>query len=101
MKILKPGKVEQRKFVCPKCGCIFVASTADITWHQTEYNKDGVDCPCGRVVPWDSGEPYEEPTPDVIERLADLIYESCNTDAGTAWEIAKHQLEHGVTFREG
>lgn len=25
MKILKPGKVEMRKFVCGECGCVFVA----------------------------------------------------------------------------
>lgn len=27
--ILKPGKVERRKFVCSRCGCEFVAGPQD------------------------------------------------------------------------
>lgn len=99
MKILKHGNVEQRKFVCKKCGCEFVAGTSDITWHQCEYNKDAVECPCGRLVAWDNGEPYEEPTPtqDDRERLENLLGNSpMGTEATT-----EYLLSHGVTFRGG
>lgn len=35
MKILKPGKVEQRKFICQKCGCVFVADKTEIYFPRT------------------------------------------------------------------
>lgn len=60
MEILKPGKVEQREFVCPKCGCVFVASKClDVR------DGDCVACPqdaCYHMLRWDDGESYEEPT---------------------------------------
>lgn len=60
MKILKPGKVEMRKFVCPDCGCVFVASRLlDVR------DGDCVACPqggCYHMLRWGNGEPYEEPT---------------------------------------
>lgn len=60
MKILKPGKVDLRKFVCPRCRCLFVASC-----YETKLG-DGrwACCPhCGKTNKWIDGEPYEEPTP--------------------------------------
>lgn len=62
MKILKPGKVEQRKFVCPDCECEFVVGE----YEETVY-WDGDDCiatcpVCRENLLWCDGEPYEEPT---------------------------------------
>lgn len=57
MKILKPGKVEQRKFVCERCECVFVASyfEADLC--------DYIICPekkCRHGMFWSHGELYDE-----------------------------------------
>lgn len=100
MKILKPGKVGQRKFVCPRCGCEFAATCTEIEEGvYVRCPQDG--CRYGGLE-WGDGEPYEEPTQDadVIEQLADLIYDGCVTDGGTAWELAKHLIAHSVIFRE-
>lgn len=62
MKILKPGKVEMRRFVCPTCDCIFVA---DKTETKYSLGTDYVVCPfCenDRELTWKYGKPYEEPT---------------------------------------
>ena len=102
MKILKPGKAEQRKFVCPKCGCIFVANTGDAEFLTTK-NSPYVFCPtCNVSQSWYDGEPYEEPTQDGLERLTELISETPDVrvwpDAGA--KIAKYLIANGVTFRE-
>ena len=98
MKILKPGKVEQRKFTCSRCGCVFVADTTE---------PDGsrcLRCPtCAVMLGWGTGGPYEEPMQDKapdLKRLSDLArlgMNSCN-DYGS---FAEYLIAHGVTFREG
>ncbi len=104
MKILKPGNVEQRKFVCPECECIFVCDECD---KDTFWDEDDlvVPCPtCGGNSIWANGEPYEEPTPTQTdrERLIDLL--DCNfgyTDDVQAATLADKLIANGVTFREG
>lgn len=102
MKILKPGKVEMRMFVCPSCGCIFIASDTDL--EHDGYGKWAI-CPqegCERnfIVHPDDGEPYKEPTPTQTdsERLARILFampamDDCNS-------MADYLIQHGVTFRE-
>ena len=105
MKILKPGKVEQRKFVCPKCGCEFVAGRGEQdTRYQFHYK-----CPqegCGWYVLDTGSEPYEEPTQDksperktpvmdvdIIKAAAFILYfKDC---------FFKSDDDPCVTFREG
>lgn len=99
MTILKPGKVEQMKFVCPKCGCVFVASTADI---RTEGGYDGVSCPehrCSYFMAITHGEPYEEPTTMQTDRdrLIELLDEM---DIIQSSRLAGFLIRNGVTFRE-
>ena len=103
MKILKPGKVEQRKFVCPSCGCVFVADRTDVRY---SVGTDYVVCPCcgtSRNLTWKYGEPYEELMQDDRKRLEALISETPDV---TVWpdalnKIVKHLIANGVTFREG
>lgn len=105
MKILKPGKVEQRKFECPKCGCVYVANDTEITY----IRLDGIDyvyCPtCNQSHEWDKGEPYGEPTQeDDLWRLASLVHDAPQKHANSWPEaaelIARYLIENGVTFRE-
>lgn len=105
MKILKPGKVEMRKYTCPKCGCVFAA-------YDCESFYGYVDCPqkgCYEQIEADRGEIYDEDAQgdelhskaeDRAERLAELIYDGCVTDGETAWEIAEHLICNGVTLRD-
>ena len=108
MKILKPGKVEQRKFVCPKCGCEFVAE-------NTEASVWGyVTCPqekCLTLIHWKNREPYEEPTPtqtlDEVQKLMKVIEEFKGDLSRIDYSnvalirFCKHLIANGVTFREG
>lgn len=95
MKILKPGKVEMRKFVCEKCGCIFVANEYE---HASLCLNDSVGCPtCYGRSAWEKGEPYEEPTQDDRKRLENLLENSPMGMEATT----EYLLSHGVTFREG
>lgn len=99
MKILKPGKVEQRKFVCPECGCVFVSPRSQAF---QEGNMWGVICPqdgCGYDFA-DNGEPYEEPTQSDEALLADLIHSSRAVDFDTAIKLSPWLIANGVTFRE-
>lgn len=92
MKILKHGKVEQRKFVCPDCGSVLV-----INRYEEPF------CPlCRERLNWRDGEPYEEPTPTSAdkERLAEMLYTECEIDLVTAREVAENLVHSGVTFRE-
>lgn len=103
MKILKPGKVEQRKLECPWCGCVFVAS-------ENELEKDGVFgtystiCPnleCGEHISGALGTPYEEPAlgkDSDRARLHELI--CAMPEFMTSSEEAEFLIDHGVTFRE-
>lgn len=97
MKILKPGKVEQREFVCPKCGCVFVADESDLHFTPTEAKTK---CPCCWLEQkWMRGEPYEEPTQDARNRLARILFampamDDCNS-------TADYLIQRGVTFKEG
>lgn len=102
MKILKPGKVEMRKFVCHCCGCEFTAALS-----EAMFDRDAEDtiigCPqtgCTALQLWKCGEPYEEPTPTQTdrERLAQLLVET--TQFCNFGEKADHLIANGVTFRE-
>lgn len=98
MRILKEGKVEQRKFVCPDCGCEFVATLGDTEW----WGDQVLSCPtCAAELPWDGGEPYEEPTQTHRdeERLRGLIQDWDWNHVGVQG-IDRFLLEHGVTFKE-
>lgn len=100
MKILKPGKVERRKFVCQCCGCIFVAMPDDCEFAI----PNTLCCPqegCDAVTEWNSGEPYEEPTLtlELKERLYGILL-TANPNATTT-ELTDLLFENGVTFREG
>lgn len=102
MKILKPGKDEMRKFVCPWCGCIFVAA-------ENELEKDGVFgtystiCPnleCGEHIE-SHGEPYEEPTQSDKERLIKLLREWRRSRSEEfPVSCANYLIANGVTFKE-
>lgn len=101
MKILKPDKVEMRKFVCPDCGCEFIAvKLLDVR------DGDCVACPqdeCYHMLRWEDGEPYEEPTQDykaTICKLSDMLYDRFTMDEDTATEVAAMLVANGVTFRE-
>lgn len=102
MKILKPGKVEHRKFVCPKCGCTFVAENTDASvWGY-------VTCPqekCLTLIHWQNSEPYGEPAPTQVEetvrtRLSNLLYIWDKNHYGGIPHCVDFLMEHGVTFKE-
>lgn len=103
MKILKPGKVETRKFVCPDCGCEFICGECDeaISWHEADMI---IICPtCKESLLWEKGEPYEEPAPTRTERerLAKMLFASMpQSSIGRYDLVADYLIEHGVTFRE-
>lgn len=105
MKILKPDKVAQRKFVCPNCKCEFVADDGDVITLQ-HVQTVFVCCPtCTFTQQWDNGEPYGEPKPTQTdrERLAQLIGETPDV---MVWpdarrKITDYLIANGVTFREG
>lgn len=74
MKILKPGKVEMKRFVCPACECEFEAGASDTSYSLGYY----VLCPCcNNKLWWIVGEPYEEPVQDDRERLMALLDGNC------------------------
>ncbi len=104
MKILKPGKVEQRKFVCGDCGCIFVADRTEMRYSLGTYYAVCPSCGNNRGLTWEYGEsygePYEEPTQSDLERLNDIIREWNWWSKGTCG-FAQYLLDNGVTFREG
>lgn len=58
MKILKPGKVEMRRFVCPNCGCEFLANEMDCEDGYVKCPQEG----CDYNSKYSRGIPYEEPT---------------------------------------
>lgn len=100
MKILKPGKVKLRKFVCAACGCEFTAfKLLDVR------DGDCVACPqdgCYHMLRWDNGEPYEEPTQtDSRQKLIFLIKNFRATNLETADCEADFLIANGVTFRGG
>lgn len=103
MKILKHGKVEMRKLVCPSCGCIFIASDADFEYDS--YGKLAI-CPqegCERkfIVHLDDGEPYEEPTQeDSRLKLIFLIKNFRATNLETADCEADFLIANGVRVEE-
>lgn len=100
MKILKPGKLEQRKFVCRNCGCVFAAHTGDAEFLTTK-NSPYVFCPtCNVSQSWYDGEPYEEPTQSDEALLAGLIHSSRAVDFDTAVKLSPWLVANGVTFRE-
>lgn len=101
MKILKPGKVERRKFVCPNCECEFVIYKSETMRYmdlETHYNY-WAQCPCRDQIAWDKGEPYEEPMPTQTdkERLIALLDEM---DIRQTEKLANFLVDNGVTFRE-
>lgn len=100
MKILKPGKVEQRKLTCPMCECAFVCGEYEYTF----WDEDSllVTCPCCHDdMPFYCGEPYEEPTQeDSRQKLIFLIKNFRATNLETADCEADFLIANGVTFRE-
>lgn len=93
MKILKPGRIEMRKFVCPRCGCVFVAPRS---LAFQEGNDWGVICPQEGCY-YDfagPGAPYEEPTQDDEERIYGILLTA--KPQATTEELAKHLIAHGV-----
>lgn len=49
IKIIKPGNVEKKVAVCPKCGCIFSFSNEDLLRRQLELFCAAyifIKCPC-------------------------------------------------------
>lgn len=103
MRILKEGKTEQRKFVCPDCGCVFLAS-------KTEMNAD-IDlyvCPqdgCHYyAIGWEDGEPYEEPTQDTdadAKKIVAIAQQWLRDDrTASLWMLADKLIANGVIFRE-
>ena len=101
MKILKPGKVEMRKFVCEKCGCEFVAYPDDKSFEYPDHIK----CPqagCDWYVLDTGGEPYEEPMQDDdYERLTKLIEDWRDGLAENFPSLlSDYLIANGVTFRE-
>ena len=110
MKILKPGKVEMRKFECPECGCVFVAEKSEAV---KLVGQDGnttislpyyVECPCSEVISWDDGTPYEEPAQDEgtdVDRLKALLLRSIERPRNvTVQGVAEFLADNGVTFRK-
>lgn len=97
MKILKTGKAKQRKFACPDCEGVFIASKSEM-FDGIGYS---VICPCcqNKRLWWDDGEPYEEPTPTQTdrERLQRLIYTMPGYQGSTG-EGADYLIANGVTF---
>lgn len=58
MRILKQGKLEEYKFTCDKCGCVFIADDNDKTEIRvtTLVGKDVVYCPfCEKEIDWGEG----------------------------------------------
>lgn len=98
MKILKPGKVEQRKFECERCGCVFVAS-----YFEADLG-DFIICPekkCRQGMFWLHGELCDESEQDTEsdkERLIGLIFGDGERE--DVKDTADRLLVHGVTFRE-
>lgn len=64
MKILKEGKLEERKFTCDKCGCVFIADERDkkdISERWMSDSEYGVYCPtCEQQIEWYKGYKYDE-----------------------------------------
>ena len=77
-KILKYGKGDYRKFVCPKCECVFVADRAEAYPLSNTFNLGELrlNCTCGSVMHWEDGTPYDfEKAANVRkERLSLSIY---------------------------
>lgn len=109
MKVLKPGKVEQRKFVCVQCGCEFTAMPDDCEFAL----PNTLHCPqkgCDGFVGWDAGKLYEEPAPKQtekeIQKLAKITEEFLNDNVRISYSemdlvcFAKYLISNGVTFRE-
>lgn len=99
MKILKPGKVEQRKFVCPECRCIFIADKSETV---RVGNFSSVDCPCcglyGRIW-WEGGKPFKErDIRDDREAIYGILLSS--NPMASAEDLADLLIEKGVTFKE-
>lgn len=72
-KILKYGKGQYRKFVCPKCECVFVTDRAEA---YPIGNDLRLSCTCGHVIRWEDGTPYDfEQAANIRkERLSLSIY---------------------------
>lgn len=98
MKILKPGKVEMRKFACPRCGCEFAATCTEIEEGvYVRCPQDG--CRYGGLE-WGDGEPYEEPTQDDRAKLISILHKNWPMDDEFAGGVARTLIANGVTFRE-
>lgn len=111
MKVLKPGKIEIREFVCPNCGCVFVMDKNETTRSvrrttgRTAVYVYFAKCPCREQIPWERGKPHEDLTQDVEQsvlqspyELAQLVYECGVTDWRTSLNLSEFLLRNGVTL---
>lgn len=104
MKILKPGKAEMRKFVCPNCGCVFVATQADRNRQDRDFVSHCPQCDYAGIQ-WCDGEPYEEPTStqdtqDDAVKLYELMKEAWPYSIGALSALVDFLIANGVTFKE-
>lgn len=66
MRILKQGKLAERKFTCDRCGCVFVADENDKkeiseSWMTCDAQAYVVYCPtCEEQIEWYIGNDYNE-----------------------------------------
>lgn len=101
MKILKPGKIEMRKFVCSNCECEFVIYKSETI--RTMDLEGGyhywAQCPCRDQIAWDKGEPYEESVQKRTYVGMDQSSERSQNSIST--EQSRLSAINGVTFREG
>ncbi len=96
MKILKPGKVEMRKFVCPDCGCVFVADESDLHFTPIEAK---IKCPCCWLEQkWMRGEPYEEPTSTLTGKQLSILHSTHRSKADV--EASEHACSCAGVNRE-
>lgn len=99
MKILKPGKVEMRKYTCPRCGCEFAATCTEIeAGNYVRCPQDG--CRYGGIE-WGDGDPYEEPphAQSDRERLDRLLIPWTDSDSLRGYCV-EHLINSGVSFKE-
>ena len=50
MEIIKPGDLsttlKPKRFMCPNCGCIFIANNTEYEYAGMQYNQPYYKCPC-------------------------------------------------------
>ena len=50
MEIIKPGDVNKilkpKRFICPNCGCVFMADCTEYSYAGMQYNQPHYQCLC-------------------------------------------------------